>query len=360
MKASGLICFCFILTFICTCKSKNNTETGRQCSSQSTESGKFKRFFNDSSFWNRPVSENPETDPRNQEWIKLLEKEPSKLNFLVNCESWTIPVYEVDSTTPLQKIGFHYLTNNEKKHWHTNKEHFGHGKGFGLVPIPTTASPDPESDSHMAVVDRKKGMVWDMWDLLKDKDGNWRSATGMVYQLNGSGVFKTEDIGVQDGESVHFYGPSRAAGVPAIAGLIMYDEVLEGEIRHKIAAASRFCAYREFVFPAAWTDGFTEGGIPEGSVIQLDPNLDLNKFDLTKEEKIVCKAIQKYGMVLVDIAEGQAIYAEGLWGHPGKSWKGKLRKVGGISQIPYNCYKVLKVTNSVKKGDGRSKFETVW
>jgi hypothetical protein len=51
-----------------------------------------------------------------------------------------------------------------------------------------------------------------------------------------------------------------------------------GEIRHKIAAASRFCAYKEFVFPAAWTDGFTEGGIPEGTVIQLDPSLDLSKF----------------------------------------------------------------------------------
>ena len=28
------------------------------------------------------------------------------------------------------------------------------------------------------------------------------------------------------------------------------------------------------MFPAAWTDGFTEGGIPEGTVIQLDPALD--------------------------------------------------------------------------------------
>jgi hypothetical protein len=212
----------------------------------------------------------------------------------------------------------------------------------------------------MAVVDRKKGLVWDMWALSKDKNGKWKSATGMVYNLNGSGVFKTEDIGVQDGESVHFYGPSRAAGVPAVAGLIMYDEVMEGEIRHKIAAASRFCAYKEFVFPAAWTDGFTEGGIPEGAVIQLDPNLDLSKFQLTKEEIIVCKALQKYGMVLVDIAQGQPVYAEGLWGHTGKSWDGKIRKVGGISQIPYKCYRVLKVKNSVKMGDGRSKFEPIW
>ena len=64
-------------------------------------------------------------------------------------------------------------------------------------------------------------------------------------------------------------------------------QVAAGEIRHKIAAASRFCAFKEFVFPAAWTDGFTEGGIPEGTVIQLDPTLDLDQFELTREERIV-------------------------------------------------------------------------
>jgi hypothetical protein len=260
----------------------------------------------------------------------------------------------------LSKVGLLYLSSNDQAHWHTDKAHFGHGPGFDSVPIPHTASPDPQSDSHMALIDRSQNLVWDMWALSKDSAGNWKSATGMKYKLDGPGVFNTEELGMKDGESVHFYGPSRAAGVPAIAGLIMYNEVMEGEIKHKIAAASRFCAYKEFVFPAAWTDGFTEGGIPEGSTIQLDPKLDLSKFTLTREEIILCKALQKYGMVLVDIAQGQAIYAEGLWGHPGKSWKDKLREVGGISQIPYSSYRVIKADGAVHKGDGRSKFDSVW
>jgi hypothetical protein len=174
-------------------------------------------------------------------------------------------------------------------------------------------------------------------------------------------VFATADLGVRDGESVHFHGPSRAAGVPAVAGLIMYDEVAAGEIRHKIAAASRFCAYKEFVFPAAWTDGFTEGGIPEGTLIQLDPALDLSQFTLTREERIVCVALQRYGMVLVDIAEGQPVYAEGLWGHPEKSWKGKLTHGGGgIAAIPFKCFRMIKTGPAVPQGDGRSKFSPVW
>ncbi len=348
----------FLVFFGCN-PAERQSSNGGDLPLQNTEN-EILRFFSDSSFWNQPISEKAETDPRNEQWIKMWESEPSGLNFKLNCDKWTIPVYEVDSTTPVYKIGLLYLTPEDKIHWHITKDHFGHGRNFDTVPIPKTASPDPESDSHMAVVDRERKLIWDMWALSKDKNGNWVSATGMVYPLDGPGVFNTADLGVCDGESVHFYGPSRAAGVPAPAGLIMYDEVAREEINHKIAAASRFCGYKEFVYPAAWTDGFTEGGIPEGAVIQLDPSLDLSGFGLTPEEIILCRAMQKYGMVLVDIAQGQAIYAEGLWGHPGKSWDGKLREIGGISQIPYRNYRVLKVENSVKMGDGRSKFQDVW
>ncbi len=319
-----------------------------------------RRFFSADSFWNQPIAPGAEIDPRTARWVTLLESEPSKLNWLINCTEWTIPVYEVDESTPLVPVGLHYLTPKEQHTWHTTREHFGHGRGFDLVPIPVAAMPDPKGDAHLAVVDWKRNLVWDMWALDRNPDGSWQSATGMVYAADGPGVFQTDTLGVRDGESVHFHGPSRAAGVPAVAGLILYDEVMAGEIRHKVAAASRFCAYKEFVFPAAWTDGFTEGGIPEGTVIQLDPALDLGKFDLTREERIVCVALQQYGMVLVDIAEGQPIYAEGLWGHPGKSWSGKLRKVGGLSQIPYKHFRMLKSGPVITQGDGRSKFAPVW
>ncbi len=320
-----------------------------------------RRFFSDDSFWNQPIPGNAEVDPRTERWIKLLETEPTGENFLVNCKQWTIPVYEVNSSTPLQKVGLLAITPEEKIRWHTDRGFFGHGKGFDLVPIPAEASPDPQADSHLAVVDWEKNRVWDMWALSRNSDGTWKSATGMGYAANGPGVFSTAELGVKDGESVHFHGPSRAAGVPAVAGLIMYDEVAAGEIRHKIAAASRFCAYREFVFPAAWTDGFTEGGIPEGTVIQLDPTLDLSAYKLTREERIVCVALQRYGMVLVDIAQGQPIYAEGLWGHPGKSWEGKLpHGAGGITRIPYRHYRMIKTGPAIHQGDGRSKFAPVW
>jgi hypothetical protein len=319
-----------------------------------------RRFFSDRSFWNQPIALDARTDARNDHFIELLKSEPTGA-FGINIEEWTIPVYEVDETTPTYDIARHFLSEDEKEHWDTTREAFGHGPGFGrAVPIPPNAVPDPEEDAHFAVVDWERMQAWDMWGFRQRPDGMFESNTGMTYPLDGEGVFRTEDLGVVDGESVHFHGPSRAAGVPAIAGLIMQDAVLAGRIRHKLACAVRTSAFKEFVFPAAWTDGYVKGGIPEGAVLQLDPNLDLSAFDLLPGERVVARALQEYGMVLVDVAQGSTLYAEGLWGHPGRSWKGVLRKHEGIKSIPVDRYRVLELGPVTRKGDARSLKDPYW
>jgi hypothetical protein len=321
-----------------------------------------RRFFSKTSFWNEPIPDNPEIDSMSDHWIGLLKTEPSGNNFGINATKYTVPVYEVDDRTPRYTIGYYYLSEEEKEHGKTGRERFGHGPGFDeAVPIPDHAAPDPQEDAHMALVDRKGKIAWDMWGLKKMDDGSWVSNTGMRYPLNDDGVFETKDFEVINGESIHFHGPSRASGVPAIAGLIMYEEVMQGEIRHKLSCATRFNALQEFVYPAAWTDGYLEGGIPEGAVIQLDPELDLDQFDLLEGEKVVARALQKYGMVVVDNAGGSPIYAEGLWGHPGKSWEGILREwEGGINSIPLDHYRVLKVGETIKMGDARFRNRDPW
>ncbi len=320
---------------------------------------KPRRFFSDDSFWNQPLPENPEIDPKSDYWLGLLKTEPTGNRFGINTTDFAIPVYEVDSYTPTYDVKRlapimvkrRGLEPGNRRYERTSR--FNHGPGFGKdVPIPDNATPDPETDHHMAIVDWKRMMVWDMWYTEKQPDGSWASFTGMVYPLDGPGVFNREDFDAKTGESIHFHGPGRAAGVPIIAGLIMYDEVQAGEIRHKLSFATRFNALQEFVFPAAWTDGRTKGGIPEGAVIQLDPNLDLEQFDLLPGEKVVARALQKYGMVNVDNAGGSPIYAEGLYGHPDKSWDGVLREWdGGINDIPLDHYRVLKLGKVIPKGD---------
>ncbi len=317
-----------------------------------------RRFFSETSFWNQPIPDNPEIDPQNAHFIGLLKRECSGAFFRINLTSWTIPVYDVTETTPRFVVKKYYLGKEEQKQWNTKRAAYGHGATFDKepVPIPLEAQADPQGDAHCALVDWKNGIAWDMWGLFKNADGSWTSKTGMKYSIDGEGVFSAKSFSIKNGESIHYFGPSRAAGVPATAGLIMYNEILSGEVKHKLACATRVNAYQEHVFPAIWTDGFIIGGIPEGAVIQLDPALDISKFNLTPEEIVLARAMQKYGMVVSDIAGSNTLYGEGLWGHPEKTWNGKLRGVGGISNIPLDHYRVLKINNKIKKGDSYTKI----
>jgi hypothetical protein len=306
-----------------------------------------KRFFAKTSFWNQPIDDSAEIDQKSDYYISLLKKDHSHKNFGINLNRYTIPIYEVDSTIQFIKVGNHPLHN--LRH-HPDFDSMG-------VPVPADLEPSPGSDQHVTIIDRGRKLAWDMFLVEKDSSGNWVSCTGVIVPLDGPGVLNKADFPVKDGESIHQYGPSRAAGVPSFAGTIMYDEVIAGEINHKLSCALRFVAYKEYVYPAIWTDGNFKGGVPEGSVIQLDPALDLSKFDLLPGELTVARALQKYGAVVVDFAAGNVLYGEGLWIYPNKSWNGILREWdGGICSIPLDHYRVLKNYNIQHGGDSLKDF----
>ena len=309
------------------------------------EQPNVKRFFAEDSFWNQPIAEVSAVDPLNDHYISLLKKDHSRKNFGINLNNYTIPIIEVDSTVPFVKVGNHPDFN------------FRHHPEFDRmgVPIPANFKPSPGSDQHATIIDWKRKLAWDMFLVEKDSSGNWVSCTGVIVPLDGSGVLNKAEFPVKDDESIHQYGPSRAAGVPSFAGTIMYDEIKAGEIRHKLSCALRFVALKEYVYPAIWTDGNFKGGVPEGSVIQLDPKLDLTKFELLPGEIVVAKALQKYGMVVVDFAAGNVLYGEGLWIYPDKSWNGLLREWdGGLSSIPLDHFRVLK-NHDIQTGGDRIK-----
>ena len=308
----------------------------------------MKRFFSPDSFWNTPIGAAPQIDPDSAKMVALLEQEENGPFFGINLHRWTIPIFEVDARTPRHKVYQRTVTKKEDPlaYYGELGVRFHFYEGFGdAVPIPAEAQPDPEGDSHLAMVDYSEGRVWDMWGAQKRPDGEWESCTGMSYPLNGSGVFDPKMFNVKDGESIHFHGPSRAAGVPAVAGLIMQSEVAAGKIEHKLACATRYGAYKKFVFPATWTDGPRAFGIPEGAVLQLDPALDLEAFNLSRGGRVVAEALQQYGAVNVDGSGGNTIYGEYLpRGNPGRAWEDLLDPFC-LKEIHARHFRVLKLTD---------------
>lgn len=343
-----------VLLILCACNSPQGKTNDQSVGQDQT----VPRFFNDSSFWNQPIPENAETDDRSDYWISLLERDPSGENIGINVKRYTIPIFEVQSKE-LEFVKVIPLRDRENNG--DLDKISGHEPEFDSlgVPIPPSVTPSPGRDMHLAIVDWEAKTVWDMFYVKKDEAGNWSSATGMVYPTDGPGVFDPADFDVQPDESIHLYGPGVAAGMPIVGGVVRYDEVMSGEIRHKLCIALRFVAYKEYVYPAIWTDGNFEGGIPEGAVLQLDPDLDLSQFDLTREEMVVAKALQEYGCVVNDFAAGSCLRAEYLGPERDKSWKGKIRawdEPGGIKTIPVKHYRVLKVENVQTGGDRKKEF----
>jgi hypothetical protein len=314
------------------------------------------RFFSDDSYWNMPIGPEPQVDPDSDRLLSLMAATAND-GIWMNLDYWTVPVYEAGPDTPLHEVSRFlssehrgvpgWLGSTDPDATHHNR---GHTQDFNPVPIPAHAVPSREGDAHMTIVDWGTMTAWDMLGAHRLPDGEWVSNTGIRYRLDGSGVFGREQFPIRDGESIHYFGPGRASGVPIIAGLIMHEEVVAGHIAHRLVCCTPCSALRQFIWPpATWTDGPLLDGLPEGAVIQLDPELDLHDFDLSPAAEVVARALQEYGTVNADTGGGNGVYGEGLWAHPHKTWDSILAD-DALMSIPLAHYRVLRLQPLVRLG----------
>ncbi|WP_309385899.1 hypothetical protein [Cerasicoccus frondis] len=306
--------------------------------------------FSDESFWNQQIDQAAIVSASSKHWIDLLSQVRPGLGMHINLENWTIPVFRANRSTPRYELipkllrcplSQGHVKASEKK---LGPDHpMGiHASARGGVPIPPEAVPDQQQDAHMTIIDVEQGRVYDLWQCRRESDGSWHTNSAIAYDLNGSGVFKQEDLdGIENDESVHFYGPCRASGVPLLAGLIMHEEILKGRIEHKLAFACQVPALQEHVAPpVCWTDGWHPTGLPQGCTLQLDPELDLDAFSLSPAARIVARALQEYGAVLVDYADSVTLSGELLSHRDDIGWKPMLEEEA-LSVIGFEHYRVL-------------------
>jgi hypothetical protein len=320
-----------------------------------------RRFFAADSYWNTPIGPAPAIAPESEGLLALMAAKANN-GFWLNLDYWTVPVYDVGPETPRHQVrqflsaahrgvpGWQGSTDPESP-----RHHRGQTPDFNPVPIPAQAVPSREDDAHLALVDWRTLTAWDLLGAGRRPDGGWVSCTGIRYRLDGPGVFEPERFPIRDGESIHYFGPGRASGVPIVAGLIMRWEVAAGRIEHRLAFSTPCSALGRFIHPPAiWTDGPWPDGIPEGAVVQLDPALDLDPFALTSGARAVARALQEYGAVNTDTGGGNALYGEGLWAQPGRQWAGLLTDTA-LMRIPLKHYRVLRLANVITRGMSHSR-----
>jgi hypothetical protein len=287
--------------------------------------------YSKTSIWNTPIGPSPKYDLNSQAMIaNLVLSNDGKI--ITAGDNSNYPVYFVDADTPRWDVSCTiyrcrvYTTQGGVR---TDM--------IEEIPIPPDARPSTDSDARMIVIDKNTYTEYDFWRAQHLETG-WTAGGVSVYNILWNGTPAP--------------GISRGSGIPSYAGLLRPWEVRQGRIEHALAFGYKETAENKCVFPASKTDGKSTlpFAIPEGARLQLDPSLtdaDFEQMGLSPSAKTIARALQEYGMILVDTSGSFKIYLEDLINNPyaSQNWTdpGLNLTKESIYNIPYTAFRVLEL-----------------
>lgn len=177
----------------------------------------------------------------------------------------------------------------------------------GPYPIPPDApvegGPNGTGDRHVLILDSGSCMLYELYNALPLLEGtSWKADSGAVFDLKSN--------------QLRPYGwtSADAAGLPILPGLVRYDEVASGEIRHAIRVTAPN-TQRAFLWPARhFASHLTALNYPPmGLRLRLKASYNISRF--TPEVQVILRALKTYGLILAD--NGSPWY---LTGAPDPHW----------------------------------------
>ncbi len=165
-----------------------------------------------------------------------------------------------------------------------------------LYPIPAAPKMESGSDRHILIVDRDACRLYELYAASKAANGSWSAGSGATWDLRSNALRPAG------------WTSADAAGLAILPGLVRYDEVASGEIRHAI----RFTApvtRRAYVYPARhYASSSTSAALPPmGLRVRLKASYDVSK--LPPQARVIAVAMQRYGLILAD--NGSAWFFQG-------------------------------------------------
>ncbi len=261
------------------------------------------RPFASDSPWNAPIPADAtyrESDPR----TKSLRSAGA---FGVNSSQWTIWVWNAKESDPLTTINV--SVRNLTSSGNANE-------GNVTIRMPANAHPDPANDAHMTVIDPDGKHAHEFW-YVKKRDGKWTAVSYAKVPLDGSGVNISGYASHNSNYLTYGWGATRAYGGSQLGGLIRKGEATQGAIEHAIAVAvpAKYLGGRA-VWPATSDDQSPDyaGVIPMGTRFAIPPSVNVEALGLSPAHLRLARALQKYGLIVVDKSGSPCMYAEGLEG----------------------------------------------
>lgn len=210
----------------------------------------------------------------------------------------------------------------------------------GPYPIPPAVPIEGGSasggDRHILILDRDNCILYEAFYAFPQQNGTWHAGSGAVFNLNSHALRPSG------------WTSADAAGLPILPGLVRYDEVAAGEIRHAIRfTASR--TQRALLWPARHfaSSDTNPDRPPMGLRVRLKANFNISGF--SPQIQVILRAMKKYGLILAD--NGSDWY---LSGAPDERWNNDmLRELKQISGTNFEAVDVSSLMIHPDSGEAR-------
>lgn len=236
-----------------------------------------------------------------------------------------IPYVVVTGSQPKVSVRFQYASESDP----------------GPYPIP--ANPPIEGgtsstgDRHVLVVDKDNCKLYELFAAYPNADGTWRAGSGATFDLRSNTL------------RPNTWTSADAAGLPILPGLVRYDEVAAGEIKHAI----RFTAPQTrntYVWPARHQASSLSGGQypPMGQRFRLRADYDISGFN--PQVQVILRAMKEYGIILAD--NGSSWFISGA---PDERWNNDVLRQ--LKRVPGSAFEAVEVSGlrvSPDSGEARS------
>ncbi len=245
-------------------------------------------LFPANNIWNYNISHLP-LRPRSANYIKALNTDTLQHDFgYPNFAGF--PYVVVSGAQPKVPVHFRYASESDP----------------GPYPIPPDAPIEGRTDRHVLVLDRGTCKLYELWESSHQSDGSWNAGSGAIFDLNSNRL------------RPHGWTSADAAGLPILPGLVRYDEVAAGAIKHALRGAIRITQNR-YLWPARHTDGANADSyaLPFGLRLRLKSSVNISSFP--SQSRVILTALRHYGMFVADKG-GSNWYSIALSGAPDPHW----------------------------------------
>lgn len=257
--------------------------------------------------WNTDISTLP-VHPRSAAWLSSMSASTKRLHPDFGAAPYGIPFVVVEGNAPKVTVDFEYADESDA----------------GPYPFNAQTPIEGGGDRHALMIDRANCRLYELY-AADWNGGDPVAGSGAIFGLNSHALRPAG------------WTSADAAGLPIFPGLVRYDEVLAGEIRHAI----RFTAQRtdrSYLWPARHQAGSAANANlpPMGARFRLRADYDISGY--SARAQVILVAMKRYGLIMSD--NGSDWFFQGT---TDSRWTDDI--VNGLKSVPGSAFEAVDVSS---------------